>query len=465
VQYWLRRNNIDKGPFTKEALLSQGLHSSDLIKIDGDSEWKSPNSFTELQQGTPKPKYKFTADKKLIEIKEDTTASVKPDAAAPKPEHPTGPSPFKRMPSALPKKKGAAPLPADNTNVHANEKARERARMGAAQDTSAGQSSHIQAHASAAGHHQKVHAQVQSLDDAPLRELRHHPTPKPVRAAARPQNSHFFKEFFLPILIIGGIGLLAWWGYKQFTSPASDSAMTAISPPADDSARAGRSNNDTQQNNAARTEGPAAIPMHPSGGNTTKVNTQLKAGSDSSQAAAKPPAKATASTKTPAVSAVTKPKTTVENTPSAQDSSKDKKPATQQAAAVKAPAPAEKKTDTPATVTAKKEPEKKEPAKPVQKASSIADYVSLSLNKAPEAGIKNVKIKVHNTSKDDLNIAVVEIKYYDKDGKFIQGETLQTGKINAGKSATLKVPSSKSAERISYKVSLISGDNVYLMGR
>lgn len=486
MQYWLRRNNIDHGPFNKEALLSHGLIPSDLIKVDGGSVWKSPNSFAELQQGlqgTPKPKYKFTADKKLIEIKDEDNS--KRESPTPKGEPPAaGPSPFKRMPSALPKKKPTAAPAVDKTNIAGNEKAKERARLNARGESpvppvQTPSNPHNQAQASIHGH-QKVHAQVQSLDEAPLREVRHHPTPKPIRTASRPQNSHFFKEFFLPIIIIGGIGFLAWWGYKQFTTPSSNAGITAASLSDGDSLQRGSGQQDSQKYNTAskdKAEGPAAIPMHQSGDKTSQQKTAA-AGHNATARDSSQPANASTKPAGSAVTQATKPtattpppantttKTAAQNTPAQKGGDTDKNEvAITKPVPVKTDPPVEKKSDTPASTPAKKEAPKKEPVKKTQKSSSIADYVSLSLNKAPESGIKNIKIKVNNNSKDDLNIAVVEIKYYDKDGKFVQGETLQTGKIKAGKSTTLKVPNSKNAERISYKVSLISGDNVYLMGR
>ncbi|SDZ84403.1 hypothetical protein SAMN05192529_102290 [Arachidicoccus rhizosphaerae] len=483
MQYWLRRNNIDKGPLTKEALLSQGLQTTDLIKIDGSSEWKSLTDFPELMtasQSQPKPKYKFTADKQLIEIKEaaknaDTAQKTDPAAAPQKgaaaQSQPN--SPFKRMPSALPKKKTTYTPPADHTQVQSTEKAKERAKIttplkgspaeGSTAAGNANSSSHHHS-ASASDHGQKIQARVQSLDDAPLREVRHHPTPKPVRAVAPPRNSHFFKEFFLPIIIIGGIGFLAWWGYKQFTSPSANlgnlsgaDSLTLIQQ------KSGTpSDSASQKSNLA--EGPAAIPVK-TGSAEAPVHKDSLAGAKSTPVLNDSSKAVATSVKTAAPMAATPPpaKTTRPATDSPQAATD--LAATKTATPVAPP----KQEDSPATAntnTAKKEPEKKvEKKAPVKKAAAIGDYVDLSLNKTPEAGIKNVKIKVHNTSSDDLNIAVVEIKYFDKDGKFVQGETLQTGKIGAGKSATLKVPSSKNAEKISYKVSLISGDNVYLMGK
>lgn len=500
MQYWLRRNNIENGPFTREAIISQGLQTNDLIRLDGDSDWKPVSHFRELQialQSAPKPKYKFTADKQLIEIKEghkegqkegykekDTQLDKNQQSDITNNEQVgsghsgvagNSNSPFKRMPSALPKKKPAQTPPVDHTEVNATEKAKERARLIATNKTAgteplvgsapAASNQASNAHLATSGNaHPKIQSRVQSLDEAPLREVKHHPTPKPVRTTAKPQNSHFFKEFFLPIIIIGAIGFLAWWGYKQFTAPkilatglnGADSSEIALNE-----ANQGA---DTQNSRpSAKPEGPAAIPVTHANGSSSKPTTgdsthqvkPAKALSDSSQA------------KKATVQAA--PKSTTAPAPiiKASEDKKDGEPPvtpTKQATA-KTQQPTDK-TDTPEVDQASKAPTKKATTKPpAKKAASIGDYVGLSLNKTPEPGIKNVKIKVHNTSKEDLNIAVVEIKYFDKEGKFIQGETLQTGKIGAGKSATLKIPSSKNAEKISYKVSLISGDNVYLMGR
>ena len=488
MQYWLRRNNIDKGPFTKEALLSQGLQTTDLIKVDGGTEWKPLTGYQELMtafQSQPKPKYKFTADKQLIEIKEDAQSTATP----PKPQSPLGTvsqknvtaqgqpnSPFKRMPSALPKKKTTITPPADHSQIQATEKAKERAKIippvkEASPDSTPSANSHSNGlhngpQIGNAEHGPKVPARVQNLDEAPLRELRHHPTAKPVHTAAPPRNSHFFKEFFLPILIIGGIGFLAWWGYKHLTGPSSLIGTTSNTDSLELLAQQAGKQADSPGNLSAANEGPAAIPVksgavpkhdgQDSLAATVNKNTAALKDSSRAKVTVKPAAGATTAPVTPPS---VKPAAAASDTQNGADNAAAAKTALTQTTAGQ--------TDTPAaSVAAKKEPEKKvEKKAPVKKAAAIGDYVNLSLNKTPEPGIKNVKIKVNNTSGDDLNIAVIEIKYFDKTGKFIQGETLQTGKISAGKSATLKVPSSKNAEKISYKVSLISGDNVYLMGR
>ena len=510
MQYWLRRNNSENGPYTKEALISHGLQTSDLIRLDGESIWKPLDQFHELQgaiQNSPKPKYKFTADKQLIEIKGDPkegqnlkekTPDKAPDkspdktpqsgAANPNPAHtgsaPGGNSPFKRMPSALPKKKVVVPPAADHTEVNATEKAKERAKLMAtgkiatAEPTApavaptTGTATHMQGPTSNTNH-PKIQSRVQSLEEAPLREVRHKPTPKPVRTNAKPQNSHFFKEFFLPVIIIGVLGFLAWWGYKQFTSPtglmvgqgAVDSGRLATAGPQQPA--------DTQNGVLPQAaQGPAAIPVTHSKSNQAAPNaadsalraTSAKAASaDSGQSpktTSQPSAK-NAATAAPVIQPAENKKQTEQTADALEQktakATPDDKTSVQQQ---------NEKADSPKVIPAAKPIEKKAaPKQSTKRTAGISDYVGLSLNKTPEPGIKNVKIKVHNTSKEDLNIAVVEVKYFDKDGKFIQGETLQTGKIGAGKSVTLKVPSSKNAEKISYKVSLISGDNVYLMGR
>ena len=58
---------------------------------------------------------------------------------------------------------------------------------------------------------------------------------------------------------------------------------------------------------------------------------------------------------------------------------------------------------------------------------------------------------------------MIDVKYLDTDGNTLAGETLEANNIGAGKTVTVKVPNNKDAVNIIYKVSLISGDNLYLM--
>lgn len=459
MQYRLLRNNIASGPFSKEELFVHGLKTTDQLKIDGDISWRPASSFEEFKHAlevVAKPKYKFTADKKLVEVKhEKEPAAGKPVSTDPQADTPpAGASPFKRAPSALPKKKtGAVSATTGTTQTSTNtERASHKGEM-----RDEGKQPFIKKNT------------IHNIEHAPKMEHRRKPIPKPVKAKHREANSNFIKEFFLPILIIGGIGFLIWWGYQRFTATGSgnnasvvtaaaitDSNDMAANPTEDSQAATLQPN--TDKNATAKTAiPPAAKPG--AGGSTVSLSEAQRAKKiQDSIAAAKIARQRTAEKAAQHEKAAAAEKAAKEAAAAALAAKAADTPKT---AAV--PTPAAKQDKTP-PVKKETAPKKTAEAKTPPKAKDIGDYLNMSLNKSPDGNIKNIKIKVHNVSKEDLNIAVIEVRYYDKEGKFIKGETLQTGKIGAGKTETVKVPNSKDANRISYKASLISGDKVYLMG-
>ncbi|MDR0794322.1 MAG: DUF4339 domain-containing protein [Chitinophagaceae bacterium] len=97
--------------------------------------------------------------------------------------------------------------------------------------------------------------------------------------------------------------------------------------------------------------------------------------------------------------------------------------------------------------------------------NTISDYVRIGLNKNQNGVVKDLRVNVLNISDKLLNIVVVEIGYYDANDNYQKGETLQTSKIEPGKLGQVFVPDSEISSRITYKVSLISGDDVYLMAK
>lgn len=449
MQYWLLRNNIENGPFTKDALLHHGLKSSDQVKIEGEDQWRPVNTFAELKtalESVAKPKYKFTADKQLVEIKSEEkpapTRNIPTEESVP-------PSPFKRTPSAVPKKKASAAQTSSHSSTSTG-------------TTNTGEQEKInfrkERNAEAAQPFTKSNT-VHHIEQAPKLEHRHKLAPKPVKSPRRANNSNFVKEFFLPIIIIGGIGVLIWWGYKKFTTPGEQFPGQNTAAVLPDSAAEKRINNQDSIN---------ALPKSRPATSTVKSDAPRRdslaiaaasaARRDSLAAARKKTALAagskatTVSSESTATALQSKVVTPEKTTAPAKGSNADTpKESTTAKAPVTKPKETPKATDTKKTAT--------------KKPSSISDYITMSLNKVPENGIRNVKIQVHNTSNESLNIAIIEVRYFDAAGKFIKGETLQTGKIEAGKTATVKIPNSKEANRISYKASLISGDNVYLMGK
>lgn len=448
MQYRLLRNNIEYGPFSKDDLLLQGLKTTDQIKIVGENSWRAVSSYADfktLLEPISKPKYKFTADKQLVEIKNEDKSVA--NSKVINPDEPATPSPFKRTPSAIPKKKIPASgpqQPSSTTGVPSTDPDKGVNRK---ENRSEPNQPYIKP------------STVHHIEHAPKFEQHRNITPKTVKNKQAVSNSNFTKEFILPIFIIGGIGCLIWWGYTKYSSNGGtiNSGDTVAQAAVMDSAT---------HNNPVITKDKDSSVKKGTGTTTNiaKSGTPSSGRSDSLRKAERQHRiqDSLAAIRQKAAGQVAP---AVKDSPNATDKEvakadivKKTEPVAQAPKQVPEQKPAESKPTAPKVTAASNKPAAK-------KASSIGDYVNMSLNKTPDNGIRNVKINVQNISKEDLNIAVIEVKYYDATGTFIKGETLQTGKIAAGKSVSLKVPNSKDASRISYKASLISGDNVYLMGK
>ncbi len=75
-------------------------------------------------------------------------------------------------------------------------------------------------------------------------------------------------------------------------------------------------------------------------------------------------------------------------------------------------------------------------------------------------------IKVQNVSNVDLDLAVVNVMYYDASGRYRKGETLYLHNLKAGKSVNIKTAKDTDAAYATSKVSLVSSDanGVYAVG-
>ncbi len=75
-------------------------------------------------------------------------------------------------------------------------------------------------------------------------------------------------------------------------------------------------------------------------------------------------------------------------------------------------------------------------------------------------------IKVQNISDVDLDLAVVDVMYYDASGRFRKGETLYLHNLKAGKSVNIKTAKDAGAAYATSKISLVSSDanGVYAVG-
>lgn len=406
MQYYLSRNNQVTGPYSKEALLKHGILPTDLVKEESGAEWRTSDSFTELKSTTiaAKPKYKITADKEVIEVKNETPKN--PELS----EMPAN-SPFKRMPSAVPKKKGID----ENLSTQKTEGKKEIPRN-------------------------TVKPVVTNIEQAPKTEYKKAVKSPVIRPQRKENSTNAFKEIFAPLFILGGIGFAAWFGYKKFFSSPSDSSNIAVQAvQADSLSKQQPASIDTTKHTEAIVVKKTIIDSSAYYAHRDSIRLAERAKKDSLALIANAAKK---------------------------DSGEINKASTESTTVKKeiAVAPETKKTETASNKAATNKPVEKKSAS-TRKNKSIGDYVALSLNKIPDKEIKGIKLNVKNISDQSLNIAIVDVSYLDTDGKVIRGETLQAENIGAGKSVSIKVPNEKKAANISYKVSLISGDSVYLMGK
>lgn len=411
MQYYLSRNNHVTGPYSKEALLQHGILPTDLIKEESGAEWRAPDRFGELKGAvsSAKPKYKITADKEVIEVKSDTSKNQETT------EIPAN-SPFKRMPSALPKRKNIDEVTAAEKTETKKDIARSTLRSGIASNEPTVK-------------HEK--SEYRKVAKAPV-----------IKAQRKENSTNAFKEIFAPLFILGGIGVVVWLGYKEFFSSPANSTNTAVHTIATDSLPKQQIAPDTATKHTK-----AAVSKK-----TIVDSSAYYARRDSIRRAerAKKDSLAMLATST-----------------AKKDSGKINKAVTAESTLVKkevAAAPEAKKDEATQNKTPVNKPVEKKII-PTKKNKSIGDYVALSLNKIPDKEIKGIKLNVKNISSQPLNIAIVDVSYLDTNGNIIRGETLQAENIGAGKSISVKVPNDKKAANISYKVSLISGDSVYLMGK
>lgn len=397
--YRLLRNNIESGPFTKDELMNHGLLASDQIKLEGEAHWHAPHAFNEFKDITshfPKPKFKITANKEVIEIKEEKKEDTNPASS----EKKAAATPFKRVPSAIPR----------NRNEHFHE-----------EDVSRKP-------------HTTVKASVEDIESAPRLEKRERKVPT-IQESKKAPSSNFKKEVIIPISILVAIGFIAFFIYKKLTAPSSLLAnpTAALS----DSSAYKIAKTDTIATQVPKSKTATTHHLNDSS-HIAKSRDSLNKQIDTiSKVATVPPPTHNEDSEI-----------SVQKTAVANEESSAKKAVAQS-----------KKQEKEVTQTTKS-PEKKSTRK---KGKSINDFVALSLNKLPNKEVRNIKIRIKNISDQSLNIAVIDVKYLDANGNMLTGETLEANNIGAGKTVTVRVPNNKEAANITYKVSLISGDSLYLM--
>ncbi len=99
--------------------------------------------------------------------------------------------------------------------------------------------------------------------------------------------------------------------------------------------------------------------------------------------------------------------------------------------------------------------------KPVVKQNiqkKIGDYVSVKKISGSANSVENVRLVVSNVSDFPIDLAVVDIQYFDSKGKYQKGETMYVKNIDGGNNVEVRVPDSEHSSSIKYKVSLVSSE-------
>jgi len=89
--------------------------------------------------------------------------------------------------------------------------------------------------------------------------------------------------------------------------------------------------------------------------------------------------------------------------------------------------------------------------------NKINDYVTVKEEyEQVDENSRQIKLHVHNKSSIPLDLVVLDLQYYDANGRFKKGETLYVNNLSAHDEIALDAPAVKNNQRINYKVSLLS---------
>lgn len=435
--YKLLRDNVESGPYTKSELMNMELLSSDFLRPDVEgSKWILANKYTELKnkvnksslnpENKPKPKYKITADGKMVEVstenktdkKNTTSPEIKDTPPTADNSGADAPPPFKRTPSALPKRKE-------------EEEVKERTPF---------------------EYHSKSDIQNNASKAATTSVFASEPKPQ-IKEKKKKNAGNIVKEFVIPIAILGGI-FLGWNYWNNQTGNGSKETRETLNAMLED--QEGSTDLSSLPSENVNTT-PSPI---------TTVPVQMPV-ADSTTTTPAPPVRKNADS----IALAEARKKRTDSIALAKKTAEQEKALAAEKA--KAKAEADKKAEeakkaTPTATTTAKNTENTKPATPAsstaaKKGGSVRDYVRLQLINPAKQGFVNAKIKVNNTSNTKLDVAVVRVRYLDEKSNVIKSETIQVDNIPAGRSVIVGIPDNKEAAKISYGTTMISGEDVYIM--
>lgn len=89
--------------------------------------------------------------------------------------------------------------------------------------------------------------------------------------------------------------------------------------------------------------------------------------------------------------------------------------------------------------------------------NNINDYVAVKEEyEQVDETSRQIKLHIHNKSNIPLDLVVLDLQYYDANGRFKKGETLYVNNLSAHNEVALDAPAAKNNQRVNYKVSLLS---------
>lgn len=104
-------------------------------------------------------------------------------------------------------------------------------------------------------------------------------------------------------------------------------------------------------------------------------------------------------------------------------------------------------------------------AKYKKSAPKIADYINVDALAPYSNSAVGVKLKIQNVSDIPVDLVMVDLQYFDVNGRFEKGETIYVRNIGAGSTVTIPAPDYDKAAKVNYKVSMVSSEknNLYLI--
>ncbi len=95
----------------------------------------------------------------------------------------------------------------------------------------------------------------------------------------------------------------------------------------------------------------------------------------------------------------------------------------------------------------------------------ITDFISVDTYTPSAANAVGVKLRVQNISDVPVDMAMIDLQYYDAQGRYQTGATIYVRNIGAGQTVTVPAPDNSHAVKVNYRISMVSSEsnNLYLI--